>query len=113
MKQISGKLILLGQPHLAHRLAIAFGMGTSEVTGGAFLVRAAFLMSDHQHFESIQLGEASQHRAVITEVLVAVQLHELVKGQDSSSRVCRVDSYAAQPGPFARHRASCRFRAVV
>ena len=74
-----GKLVLGGQLHLGHRLAVAFGMGAAEEALVAFFERLAFLMADDEHFVAIELGEAGAERAVVAEELVAVQLDELVE----------------------------------
>ena len=69
------------QPHLGHRLAIAFRMRAAEVTRRSFLVGPALLMADDHDLELIELGKASANRAIVAEVLVAVQLDELVERQ--------------------------------
>ena len=73
--------VLFRQPHLAHRLAVALGVGAAEVAGGSFLVGTTFLVTDHQDLEAIQFGEAGEHRTVVAEVLVPVQLDKLVERQ--------------------------------
>ncbi len=66
-------------PHLGQRLAIPLGMCAAEVAGAALLDGASLLMSHHHDLVLVEPGEAASDGAIVSEVLVAVQLDELVE----------------------------------
>ena len=67
IRQITGMLELGGQPHLGHRLAIAFRVGEAVVAGGPLLEPFALLVPDDHHLERVQLGPAGADRPVVAE----------------------------------------------
>ena len=73
--------VLRRQPHLAHRLAVALGMGAAEVARLTLGERFSFLVADDEHLVAVELRKPGQHCRVVTEGPVAVELDELVEDE--------------------------------
>ena len=72
---------LVRQPHQPQRFAIAFRMRRAEIAQDVLLGVPAFLRANHHHFMPAEAGKPADHRPVLREQPVAVQLAEVGKGR--------------------------------
>ena len=68
---------LLGEPHRAQRLAVAFGPRVPEVPEDLLLRVAALDVADEQHRLALVVGEAGHDRVIVGEAAIAVNLDEV------------------------------------
>src|SRR5690606_2993539 len=76
-----GPAKLFGLMHEAHRFAVTFGVGQTEVAANVFFRIAAFLRPDDGDGDAVQHGDAAHHGLVVSHAAVAVQLHEVFKNE--------------------------------
>ena len=88
MSVMIGQAEFVRQPHQAQRLAIAFGMGGTEIAQDVFLGVAALLRADDHDAVFAQFGKAADHGAVFGKQPVAVQFLKIGEsGLDVIQRV--------------------------
>ena len=68
----------LGQLHEPHRLAVALGVGHPEVAPDVLVGLGALLLADDHDPPAVDPGQPGDHRRVVAEQAVAVELDELV-----------------------------------
>ncbi len=89
-KADDGQAKFIGQPHQAKRLAIALGMGETEVVADVLLGIVALLVADDDHLLAADFRQAADQRKVIAEATVAAQFREV--GGDDLEVVERIGS---------------------
>ena len=68
----------LGELHRPHRLAVALGVGHAEVAPDVLVRVGALLLADDDDPTPVEARQADDHRRVIAEQAVAVELDEVV-----------------------------------
>ena len=68
----------VGEPHRAHRLAVALRIRHPEVAARSLLDLAALLVADDRDRATVEPAEAGDDRRVVRAEAVAVQLEEVV-----------------------------------
>ena len=74
-----GQLEPLGEQHRAHRLAVALGMGHAEVAPDVLVGVGALLLADDHHAVTLDARETGDHRRIVAEEAIAVELDPLVR----------------------------------
>ncbi len=74
-----GKPELLSQFHLGQCLAVALGMGASEVALDSLFCGASFLVADHEHLVGTDAAETGDDRRIVAEAAIAVEFTKVAE----------------------------------
>src|SRR5690606_29907120 len=98
-----GQAELVRQPEHAHGLAVAARVAHAEVPRDVLLGVATLLLADDHHLAAVELGQTGDHRRVVAERAVAVELLEarerlrqVVEGRGAAGRARHLHALPAR-----------------